>query len=227
MSRDPDDTWDSEPWDPPPFESTNREGWDEDDWEEHFAQQDILSAKYQELFETLCDHPSRDEVIAAELHWRLPEDICSECTDPRCDEWLDDDGPEAVSDDPVEELGRIPAYSLAERYVDAIETALSEHALDFEDDAEAAVVYRAAGEVADRVGGGHFIGYERDSLCGNIACCRRALASLTECFEGLLALRKRGALPARDADRLLARGQRVGDAIAERIEELRSKIWWR
>lgn len=227
MSREPEDIWDSEPWEPSPFEGAAREEWDEADWEEYLAQQDILHAKYDELFETLSDHPDRDGVIAAEMHWNLPEELGFECGESCCDECLDgeDLGPpcEHVSD----ELGSIPAFRLAQDYVLDVERALAARIPDLDEDEDAGRTVCAAGEAADRIAVGHGIGYDRESLCGNIAYCRRALASLAECLEGLRACRKRGVLSPREADQFLGRGQRVSEAISQRIEELRSSVWWR
>jgi hypothetical protein len=227
MSREPDDSWNPEPWEPSPFEGFLRADWDEDDWEEYLAQQDLLHAKYDELFETLRDHPRRDDLIAAELHAALPEARGPDPGGPGCDECRGaEDGPPPC-ERAAEELDAIPAYRLAHEYALALERDLAARFPDLDEDEDAGRILHAASEAADRVAGGHCIGYDRDTLCGNIACCRRALGSLAECFDGLLALRKRGVLPPPHVDRLLVTGQRVGEAVAQRIDELRSKVWWR
>jgi hypothetical protein len=94
-----------------------------------------------------------------------------------------------------------------------------------DDDGRAAT--QAAVGIPARIAGGHGIGYERDSLCGNIACCKRALGCLNESLDALLALRKRGALRPLEADELLRRGRSLGEWITQRIEDLRLRVWWR
>ena len=50
MNRDGDDAWD--PYLDDSFHHVNREDWDESDWEAFLNRQDVLAAKYQELFDT-------------------------------------------------------------------------------------------------------------------------------------------------------------------------------
>lgn len=222
MRRNPDDAWD--PYDADePLDDLSHDDWDEEDWEAYFARQDVLNAKYEELLETLIDHPDGDDLIAREMHWELPEDIGGE----REAGPLDD---EAFGEEPGEALGgldSIPAYRTAHQYALEVERALTAHLAEPEDDEDARRAAYAASEVSLKIAGGHGLGYDRDSLCGNIVCCKRALRDLAECFDGLLALRKRHLLTQRAADRLVVRGQRVGDGIAQHIEELRRRVWWR
>jgi hypothetical protein len=220
MYSEHDEPWDSESWDPDSSDPLNHEDWDEDDWAAYFDQQDVLLAKYEELMETLREHPDRDDLVAAEMHWNLPDEISFPCDEACCDE-------DAPSPGDLAALDRVPGLRLAEDYALAIEMELDFSLDDPEDDADAVAAMNAAAAVVERLIGGHQIGYERETLCGNIACCRRALASLTECIESLLALRARGALDSDQVDGLLVPGQQVGDAIAERIRELRSRVWWR
>ncbi|MBL7223018.1 MAG: hypothetical protein ISS72_04120 [Candidatus Brocadiae bacterium] len=236
MSRDREDPWDFEPWEPPPYGGADRDSWDEDDWEAHLARQDVLSAKYQELFETLHEHPERDGIIAAEMQWNLPEDVvlgdigCGECQDELPgefpDELLDEDDDPACDACGCCELDGIPAFSRAHDYAVLLERDILDRLPDADEDEDADQVLRAAGDAVEQVASGHSVGYERETLCGNIAYCRRALASLAECLDGLRQLRERGALAPDEAARFLATGQDVRDAIAQRIEDLRSRVWW-
>ena len=215
------DDRDGEPWDSysdDPFDALDREVWDEDDWEEFLTRQDVLAAKYQELFETLLDHPKRDEIIAREMHWNLPEGVVggggrNGAQDGRATE---DDG-----------LSTISAYRTAQEYALAFDRSITARLRDravLDEDACSAM--QAAIAVPAAIAGGHGIGYERDSLCGNIACCKRAVANLDASLDGLLALRKRGALPPGEADVLLRKGRDLAAAIQQRIEDLRQQVWW-
>ena len=224
MRNGPDETWDSYSEDP--FDGLDREEWDEDDWEDFLARQDALNAKYEELYETLRDHPERDELIAREMHWNFPEDLFGSY--PEDDEPLDDEGEGDATDDFGDEFAAVPVYGMAQDYALAVDRQLTARLRDrVATDEDARPARQAALSIPAGIAGGHSIGYERDSLCGNIACCKRALASLGESLEGLLALRNRGTLLPAEADVLLQRGRELGEAIAQRIEELRLRVWWR
>ncbi|MFW6107426.1 MAG: hypothetical protein ACOC8A_01915 [bacterium] len=242
--NDRDDDWDAYPSDH--FDGLDRDDWDEDDWEAFLSRQDFLNAKYQELFETLRRHPDRDQLIAREMHWNLPEDLGgygSFYEDyPPYDDELDDedevflDGPvdtdahthEAFDTSAPDDPRQIPAYALAQSFALDLDRRITARLRDAaESDEDAAGVTLAALDVSAKIVDGHSIGYERDSLCGNIACCKRALTSLRESLDGLLALRHRRVLLPTEADELLERGRGLGEAIRERIQELRRRIWWR
>ena len=214
MRDEPDETWDAYN-DETPGEA-DRDEWTEEDWEAYFDQQDVLNAKYRELHETLRDHPRRDEIIGHEMHWNLPEDVLDDLI-----------GEPRVRED-AEELASIPVYATARQFAldldRAIVARLRSHAQSDEDALRAC---RAAYAVAAEIAGGHDVGYERETLCGNIVCCKRAMANVLECLDGLLALRGRGILPPKVADALLARGRELKQAVAERIEQLRTRLWWR
>ena len=77
-----------------------------------------------------------------------------------------------------------------------------------------------------KVSGGHAMGYDDDVLCGNIVCNRIALDSAEKCVAALRSLRADGSLPPATADTLVADAERMRAAIADRIAELRNKVWW-
>ena len=81
--------------------------------------------------------------------------------------------------------------------------------------------------VSAQVAGGHGIGYERDSLCGNIANCKRALRSLDACREQLLILQERRLILPDDLLALSVEADQVSVEISRWIESLRARIWWR
>ncbi|HID23282.1 MAG TPA: hypothetical protein EYP14_12885, partial [Planctomycetaceae bacterium] len=63
--------------------------WTEEEWERLLQWSDLRAARFEELFETLRDHPDRDRIIAEEMGWD-PELLC--------------EGPERASAEEVEEL---------------------------------------------------------------------------------------------------------------------------
>jgi hypothetical protein len=225
MYRDGDDSWDSSL--NGEFGSVDRSWWDEGDWEQFLLRQDALNAKYQELYETLRDHPSRDELIAREMRWHLPEDVFAGFPDDDDDEPIEDEEWQAREEAFAADLEAIAAYRLGQAFAERVDHCLAGllgERVTLDEDAVRTV--RAAFEVAHHIANGHSIGYERDTLCGNIACCARARRSLDECFDGLLVLRRRGVVPPSHTDRLLAVGRDASDAIAQRTEELRRQVWW-
>jgi len=139
------------------------------------------------------------------MHWNLPEQVLDQMTgeppDPRASR----------------ELAAIPVYAAAEKFALDLDRAIE----------DAARTCRAAYAIPAEIAGGHDVGYERETLCGNIVCCKRAMANVLECLDGLLALRARGILPPKVADALLARGRELKQAVEQRIEELRARLWWR
>ncbi len=224
MNRNNDDAWDPYLDDEP--ESVDRAEWDEEDWEQFLLRQDALNAKYQELYETLRDHPERDEIIAREMRWQLPEDLYGDAPDAPGG-LADDDGWLEREQAFVTDLDAIPAFRTGEDFalrVDRLLTARLRQRIP--GDADGARAVRTAVDAADHVASGHSIGYERDTLCGNIACCKRALRSIADSCEALIVLRQRGALTPPEADALLDAGRQASDAIALRIDELRRRVWW-
>jgi hypothetical protein len=225
MSREGDDARDEHPREP--MNRVNRADWDEDDWEGFLLRQDALNAKYQELYETLHDHPRRDELIAREMGWRLPERQCASCNGA-CGQSPGEEPPEEESAESFEDVEEIPAYRLAQQYALAVERQLTARLRDnLGADEDAARAIRNAVEISVHLANGLGLGYERDSLCGNIACCKRALGSLAGCMDDLLALRQRGVVLPSEADELLRRGREVGECLHQRTDELRRRVWWR
>ena len=227
------------------FDATEGEDWDENDWERFFQRSDTRAAKFQELFETLLHHPNRDKIIAREMRWdRSPKD-CGKgrnCSD--CDEHFDCEAyemsqllsePVDVENDPdvdemlasFEAVREIPAYEQAQAFAERLEKAFREHVADWQNNEQAAAAYISAHMVAAKIAGGHGIGYERDSLCGNIANCKRALRNVQSCIEQIGDLQDQGILPAGQVERLRAEAEDVEDGLSRWIESLRARIWWR
>jgi hypothetical protein len=93
---------------------------------------------------------------------------------------------------------------------------------DIPEDAE--VLYLSAGKVGANLAGGHGLGYDEESICGNIVKCRWALADCEFCREMLGHLYQRTGQAefeemCRDAGELSA-------AITDRITRLRKRVWW-
>jgi len=225
-------------------EAHNRQDWDEHDWERFLQCADTRAAKYQELFETLLDNPARDQLIAREMGW---EKALAECGENRdcgdCGKRFECEvygmlclvaEPERIESDPdaealntcFEELNHIPAYCRAHEFAGAIEKTLRKR---FAEPAaeEAQDALSAARMVPAQIAGGHGIGYEKDSLCGNIANCKRALRNLTACMAQLKALEANRLLTPSEAGCLSDQAQSAAAEISRWIEDLRGRVWWR
>ena len=77
-----------------------------------------------------------------------------------------------------------------------------------------------------KLAGGHGMGYEDDSICGNIVCCKKGLAGAEQTEQALLWLREEGTVPKEKVDLLLPDVRKVAEAIRQRITELRARVWW-
>ena len=79
---------------------------------------------------------------------------------------------------------------------------------------------------AAKIAKGHGLGYDDEFLCGNIVCCKTALQAATKARESLESLKEDALLPVSLADELIRRLRSVESAVSDRIQFLRSKVWW-
>jgi hypothetical protein len=80
--------------------------------------------------------------------------------------------------------------------------------------------------VSAKLAGGHGMGYDEDSLCGNIVCCKRSLEAADNSLRALRELAARRPELRERIDPLLAEGQEVRQLVDDRIAELRGRVWW-
>jgi hypothetical protein len=78
---------------------------------------------------------------------------------------------------------------------------------------------------AKKIAMGHKIGYDRDTVTGNIVSCKQGLKAIEKCIAALKkiqikSIRKTGIIL------LLNLGLRTRDAVKEWIEDLQHRIWW-
>jgi hypothetical protein len=82
----------------------------------------------------------------------------------------------------------------------------------------------SAPKVSANLAGGHGLGYDEETLCGNIVKCRWALADCEFCREMLEQLAER---TGRRIYRTLAeQSSQLSGLIRERISRLRKRVWW-
>jgi hypothetical protein len=88
----------------------------------------------------------------------------------------------------------------------------------------AELLYLSAGKVGANLAGGHGLGYDEDSICGNIVKCRWALSDCEFCREMLEQLHERTG-----EERfalLVEESRRLAEGILDRIARLRKRVWW-
>lgn len=90
--------------------------------------------------------------------------------------------------------------------------------------AEVEVLYLSAGKIGANIAGGHGLGYDEDSICGNIVKCRWALADCEFCREMLEHLHQRTGQP--EFAEILQECRTLATALQYRVERLRSRVWW-
>lgn len=208
--------------------------WGEAEWERFLRVSDARSARFGELFETLIDHPDRDAILHREMGWGKEEDSAADDEDDVTAETLS-----SLNDPPSEEeiedirrerddLEQLPAYrqsfDWALRVFEVLNVELPKLGGDLEDVLAQAVC--DAQMVAAKIAGGHGMGYEDESLCGNIVCCKRALEAAQRSLQSLSELSHRHPPLSDSLAPLLQEGQEIERLVQDRIAELRARVWW-
>lgn len=213
--------------------------WDEEDWERFLQKADVRTAKYLELFETLHNHPECDNIIAKEMGWSQRFDDCdyenescsscqkiNECDIYEINQIFENSVKydEAAEKD-MENVKKIAAYKKSyELYIRLSKYFENSSKTDKDEDVIEAVY--ASSLVPAKIAGGHGMGYEKDSLCGNIANCKRSLKSARVCVCSLEVLRAKSIFPESEINSLIREAIKVEREIIKWIEYLRSRIWW-
>lgn len=222
--------------------------WGEAQWERFMQRSETRAARFGELLETLIDHPDRDEIIDREMGWDCDDGPGEGWKEGEPDEW-DEEADEleamkaAMEEPPSEEalaeaeaeikaekeaLKRMPAYKAAHAWGLRVHFALKDH-FDALGDELGELAGDALGNghiVAAKLAGGHAMGYDDDTLCGQIVCVKRALDAAAESVRNLRELTERYP-PLRDTlAPLITEGDEVHRLVEQRIAELRAKVWW-
>jgi hypothetical protein len=215
--------------------------WNEAQWEQAMKESDLRAARFGELLETLIDHPDRDEIVAREMGWdELADAIQEDKASGHRDESEADALETAVEDGEYDleeedehdlELKQIPAYMVADRAAEAVRELLlpfQKEDRHLDEDAGDAVGEAFIGIhiACAKISGGHAMGYDEDSLCGNIVNNKRALAGARQSIDGFESLQKLKILDAVTVQQIMPLLREAETAIQARIEELRAQVWW-
>jgi hypothetical protein len=204
--------------------------WTEAEWERFMLDNERLMDRYQRVWE---EHPKKSWKDPLDLYYKVhydldaPEESEKEGgeTPASTEPAPGDESQEAVSDG-QDDVHGIPAYQSA--------YAFATMALDYvrQDGSEPGGPHPLreqlclhALRIAADIAGGHGLGYEEDTLCGNIVKNRWALGHAKEAQRLLRLLAEReGSTPTSEA--LLSQLPPLINALEERIVELRAKVWW-
>lgn len=214
------------------FEDNNEdpEIWDEFQWEEFMREADKRTEKYSKLFEKYLDHPNRDEIIAKEMGW---DHLLEESDDDdKWGEFLDvdfvEEGEEwkqATGYEPTEfnSVENLPVYQLAYQFtLDSID--LIENRFENEDDESIHAFARSVILPAAKIAGGFGMGFELESLGGNIANCKRGLNAANRMLTALQEMRNKNILDQKTFQDFYSRGKEVRDELGIYIVELRERF---
>lgn len=215
-------------------ESLNEPPWGEEQWERFMQESDVRSARYGELLETLIDHPERDEIIAREMGWDREVEVDED------DDWRDElheAMSDPLTDEELEEYRRekgdvddIPAYARsfawALRVFQSLRAEFESPVDETSDVDELLSEALDCNVVAAKIAGGHGMGYDEESLCGNIVCCKRSLEAADTSLRALQELSERRTELRERIAPLLVEGREIRQLVVDRIEELRSRVWW-
>lgn len=219
--------------------------WTESQWEVFLSRADFFSARYQELFETLADHPQRDRLIGREMGWDEsdpagtqpwlheveqepgPADTPSLC-DPGDGAARAINGMHTQFDDDDASLKAIPAYHHATAFADALRLAAMNvrQSPDGEPDDDLVQTLTYAMAIAPKLAAGHSMGYRDEVLGGNIVHCRRALDTAHACAASLDCLQAKGLFEAATLGRLQHQLAALRQSLDRRVRELRARVWW-
>ena len=130
---------------------------------------------------------------------------------------LADDIENGMEDCPPDNAGYAEVARLARRFAVALGS------LEPRDEIPE-ILSLSAPKIGANLAGGHGLGYDEETLCGNIVKCRWALADCEFCREMLEQLaQKSGCVTYRS---LAAQSGRLSGHIRERIVWLLARVWW-
>jgi len=133
-----------------------------------------------------------------------------------CDEWLP-----AAHEDSDDDAGINADFSA----VSGMARRFAAHVFELEEvPRNRDLLFLSAGKIGANLAGGHGLGYEDETICGNVVKCRWALSDCEFCREMIEQLAEHTGNQRYVA--LLAEAQHLSEAIRERVARLRHRVWW-
>ena len=210
--------------------------WDEFQWEEFMRESDRRTKKYARLMQQYKDHPERDKIIAKEMGWNWLLEALEEQENEESPE-EDEDAPDfdeteegedwkqatGYIDMEFEDFSEFPLYQLAFQYSLDAHKFIREN-LDDSDEECVGIFVGSATLPAAKIAGGFGLGFEMETLGGNIANCKRGLAAANRALEALQQMREQELIDEVNFRDLCEKGKQVRDELGVYIVELRERF---
>lgn len=216
--------------------------WSEEEWEKRLRENESLINQYEKVFQ---ENPDRRWDDPADLYFKVhygldlgedlkfPEDSGEVSKDSQNS--VDLPGRKSKSDEEEiateeaalhDELDQISAYHLAFDFALAVMDYLKiDHGEKGPEDSLKQEFAHHAMRIAADIAGGHGLGYEDETLCGNIVKNRWALQHAREAEHVVRKmLSQHPGSP--ELLKFLSSLDRIREELTKRIADLRSRVWW-
>ena len=215
--------------------------WTEEQWEEQLLENERLKDKYIEVFD---EDPEREWDDPTDLYLKvhygidlgkdfqekirdkeeaLDEDVSEQEED--LEEDLDEEAVELEEDNLHEEMEQIKAYQMAfQFYLNVHGFVKARDAEQNDDELIQSLCFSAFRTPAD-IAGGHGLGYEEDTLCGNIVKNKWAHFHVEESLQILNSILERDG-ESEELKKLICEAKSLRLELEKRIKELRDQVWW-
>ena len=204
----------------------DEEVWDEKRWEEFMQEADRKADEYLKRFEEEHQkgdggHPLKKPTGDLRCDDEVDEESELEFSDLKPEVW---ESPRMYWEDG--DFEQIPAYQIAYDFAIAVYNFVERSYPERIDIPEIKQLLQNAFIIPAKIAGGHGMGYEKDTLEGNIANCKRGLVAANNCVNALENLKaKTKTTP--ELLRIHVSAVKTREVVKEWIEELRGRIWWR
>ncbi len=202
------------------------EDWDEDDWEALFQEEDEFLDRWKEEIQGRGQKIEKYYSSSSQLYRMYAEFGFENIDDKGADDehnYKADNQIDLRRQRSAKSFRFIPVWQKAHLFASAVHnfvTPIYDGKLQNED------VYRLQSSslmVEANIAAGHEIGYSKDRLCGNIAKCKRALASLEKCLEAVIKIENSGIVPIVQTRVIFDQAIEVREALVKRIINLRKR----
>jgi hypothetical protein len=202
------------------------EVWDEKRWEEFMQEADRKADEYLKRFEE--EHQKGDSthpLIEPKEDLLCDDDLNekseTEFSDLESEDW---ESPRMCWEEG--DFDQIPAYQIAYDFSLAAYNFVELFYPERTDIPEIKQLLENCFIIPVKIAGGHGMGYEKDTLEGNIANCKRGLVAANNCVNALENLKAKTTTTP-ELLRIHVSAVKTREVVKEWIEELRSRIWWR
>lgn len=205
--------------------------WTEREWERHLLENEHLVDRYQKIFE---NDPERRWDDPMDLYYKvhhgidLGKDFKSSSLDDKGNNAESEPSDQSfVQEEPeiADRFDQIEAYQAAFRFAVAVLEFIKEFKfIDKENPKQSRRLIFHGTKIAADIAGGHGLGYDEDSLCGNIVKNRWALDHLR---KTRMILQEFSQIESSEKMNALIQHSQILEAlICARIALLRAKVWW-